>query len=82
MNWWLRKNPRPGPSLKLDGQEHGDDPAWDAAEAAALYDLLEGQVIHEFYDRSKQGIPTAWVNNSCLNLWNYESSGCLRCKTT
>ena len=44
-----------------DGQEHGDDPAWDAAEAAALYDLLEREVIPEFYTRDKKGIPTAWV---------------------
>jgi starch phosphorylase len=44
-----------------DGQEHGDDPAWDAADATALYDLLESQVIPEFYTRNKQGIPTAWV---------------------
>jgi glucan phosphorylase len=44
-----------------DGQEHGDDPAWDAAEANALYDLLEQQVIPEFYTRDEQGIPVAWV---------------------
>jgi starch phosphorylase len=44
-----------------DGQEHGDDPAWDAAEAATLYDLLEREVIPEFYSRNTQGIPTAWV---------------------
>jgi starch phosphorylase len=44
-----------------DGREHGDDPAWDAAEAGALYDLLEREVIPEFYDRSDGDIPTAWV---------------------
>ena len=44
-----------------DGQEHGDDPAWDAVEAEALYDLLEREVIPEFYTRDKDGIPTAWV---------------------
>ena len=44
-----------------DGQEHGDDPAWDAAEAAALYDLLEREVIPEFYTRDENGIPRAWV---------------------
>src|SRR5450759_3495204 len=45
-----------------DGQEHGDDPAWDAAEADALYNLLEREVIPEFYARDGQGIPTAWVS--------------------
>jgi starch phosphorylase len=44
-----------------DGKEHGDDPAWDAAEAAMLYDLLEHEVIPEFYARDGQGIPKAWV---------------------
>jgi glycogen phosphorylase len=36
-------------------------PAWDAAEAEALYDLLEREVIPEFYARDESGIPTAWV---------------------
>ncbi|MGB8215459.1 MAG: alpha-glucan family phosphorylase [Anaerolineales bacterium] len=59
--WWAEAyTPEVGWALG-DGQEHGDDPAWDVAEATALYDLLEGQVIPEFYTRSKQGIPTAWV---------------------
>ncbi len=44
-----------------DGQEHDDDPAWDAVEAEALYDLLEQQVIPEFYTRDPSGIPSAWV---------------------
>jgi starch phosphorylase len=44
-----------------DGREHGDDPAWDAAEAEALYGLLEREVIPEFYTRNEKGIPTAWV---------------------
>jgi starch phosphorylase len=44
-----------------DGQEHGDDPAWDAAEAEMLYESLERKVIPDFYNRDGQGIPTAWV---------------------
>jgi starch phosphorylase len=44
-----------------DGQEHGNDPAWDAAEAEMLYDLLEHNVIPEFYARDGRGIPKAWV---------------------
>ena len=44
-----------------DGREHGDDPAWDALEANALYDLLEREVISEFYTRDQSGTPTAWV---------------------
>jgi starch phosphorylase len=44
-----------------DGQEHGEDPAWDAYEAGALYDLLEREVVPEFYTRNANGIPAAWV---------------------
>jgi glycogen phosphorylase len=59
--WWAEAyTPEVGWALG-DGLEHGDDPAWDAVEAATLYDLLERKVIPEFYTRNKQGIPTAWV---------------------
>ena len=59
--WWAEAyTPEVGWALG-DGQEHGDDPAWDAVEADALYDLLEREVIPEFYTRDEQGIPTAWV---------------------
>ena len=44
-----------------DGHEHGDDPSWDATEAEALYDLLEGELIPEFYQRGPNGLPTAWI---------------------
>jgi starch phosphorylase len=59
--WWVEAyTPEVGWALG-DGQEHGDDLAWDAVEAAALYDLLEREVIPEFYTRDAQGISTAWV---------------------
>ena len=44
-----------------DGQEHGEDPGWDCAEAEMLYHSLEQEVIPEFYARDELGIPTAWV---------------------
>ena len=59
--WWTEAyTPEVGWALG-DGREHGDDPAWDAAEADALYDLLEREVVPEFYARDESGIPTAWV---------------------
>jgi starch phosphorylase len=59
--WWVEAyKPEVGWALG-DGQEHGDDPAWDAREAEALYELLEQQVIPEFYHRNATGIPTGWV---------------------
>ena len=60
--WWAEAyTPEVGWALG-DGREHGDDSAWDAAEACALYDLLEREVIPAFYARDRSGIPTAWVN--------------------
>jgi glycogen phosphorylase len=59
--WWAEAyTPEAGWALG-DGQDHGDDPSRDAAEAEALYDLLEREVIPEFYTRDANGIPTAWV---------------------
>jgi glycogen phosphorylase len=59
--WWAEAyTPEVGWALG-DGRDHGDDPAWDAFEADALYDLLEREVIPEFYARDEGGIPTAWV---------------------
>lgn len=59
--WWAEAyTPEVGWALG-DGREHGDDPAWDAAEANTLYDLLEQQVIPEFYTRDDRTIPVAWV---------------------
>jgi starch phosphorylase len=60
--WWAEAyTPEVGWALG-DGKEHDDDPAWDARDAETLYDLLEHEVIPEFYSRDEQGIPHAWVN--------------------
>ncbi|MFZ0862284.1 MAG: alpha-glucan family phosphorylase [Candidatus Sulfotelmatobacter sp.] len=59
--WWAEAyTPEVGWALG-DGEEHGHDPAWDATEADALYNLLEREVIPEFYTRNQSGIPTARV---------------------
>jgi glycogen phosphorylase len=44
-----------------DRKEHGDDPSWDWAEANTLYELLEREVIPEFYTRDERNIPVAWT---------------------
>jgi glycogen phosphorylase len=59
--WWAEAyTPEVGWALG-DGREHGDDPAWDAAEAEALYDLLEREVVPLFYSRNADGIPEGWI---------------------
>jgi starch phosphorylase len=59
--WWAEAyTPEVGWALG-DGQEHGDDPAWDASEADALYGLLEREVVPEFYTRDKDDVPAVWI---------------------
>jgi starch phosphorylase len=60
--WWAEAyTPEVGWALG-DGKEHGDDPNWDSFEADTLYSLLETEVIPEFYNRDRNGIPVAWVS--------------------
>jgi starch phosphorylase len=59
--WWAEAyTPQVGWALG-DGQEYGGDPARDIIEAVALYDLLEREVVPEFYTRNESGIPSVWV---------------------
>src|ERR1700676_2965737 len=60
--WWAEAyEPEVGWAIG-DGHEHGDDPSWDAAEAEALYTLLEREVVPAFYMRDARGIPQAWTS--------------------
>lgn len=43
------------------GEDYEDHDYQDDVEAAALYELLEKEVIPLFYDRDKDGVPRGWV---------------------
>ena len=59
--WWAEAyTPEVGWALG-GGREHEADPAWDAAEAEALYGLLEHEVVPAFYTRDARGLPTGWL---------------------
>jgi starch phosphorylase len=45
----------------INGEVVADHVAQDARDAAALYDLLEHEVLPLFHDRDQQGIPRNWV---------------------
>ena len=61
--WWAEAySPEVGWAIG-DGREHGEDPAWDAAEAEALYNLLEHELIPEFYERDEKGMPSRWLEH-------------------
>ena len=47
----------------IEGQPHSaDHDAVDAADAEALYQLLEREIVPAFYDRDSQGIPRRWLS--------------------
>ncbi len=59
--WWAEAyRPEVGWSLG-DGREHGSSEEWDRHEAEELLNLLEQQVVPQFYQRDAQGIPRTWV---------------------
>ena len=44
-----------------NGESYGDRDEQDQLEADALYDLLEREIVPEFYERRSDGIPAKWV---------------------
>jgi starch phosphorylase len=59
--WWAEAySPEIGWAIG-DGKEHGEDPAWDASEADAMYSLLEDEIIPMYYERSEYGFPVKWL---------------------
>ena len=46
----------------IEPKNGGGTEASDAADAEALYALLENEVVPRFYDRDKQGIPRRWLS--------------------
>jgi len=65
--WWAEAyRPEVGWAIG-DGQEH-PEPEWDALEAERLYDILEREIIPEFYDRDSSGIPRNWLRKVRTSL--------------
>jgi glycogen phosphorylase len=58
--WWAEAY-RADAGWALDGGLGRSASDSDAAEAEQLYDVLEQEVIPEFYSRDGDGIPKAWV---------------------
>ncbi len=59
--WWAEGfNGRNG--WLIESQANPDDnAAVDAADANALYELLETEVVPAFYDRDSRGLPRKWI---------------------
>lgn len=58
--WWAEAY-TPEVGWALNGEQWHGRASFDAAEAEALYELLEREVVPEFYNRDASGIPRAWV---------------------
>lgn len=43
------------------GEEYGDEPEGDLIEAAALYNLIEHEILPLFYDRDGTDLPREWI---------------------
>ena len=52
----------------IDSDGSLDPGAQDAQDAAALYRLLENEVVPAFYERDAQGIPREWVRRMKASL--------------
>src|SRR5579859_1096437 len=42
-------------------RDYADEDTRDAADAAALYDLFEREIVPAYYDRGLDGVPHSWV---------------------
>lgn len=59
--WWCEgfEGGATGWAIASDGA--GGDEAQDARDAAALYELLEREVVPAFYERDAAGLPRSWI---------------------
>jgi starch phosphorylase len=63
LDGWWEEAYEPGVGWAVEGGagEGAPPEAQDAADAAALYDLLEHEVVPLFYERDAAGVPRGWI---------------------
>ena len=59
--WWAEAYDGRNGFAVGDGRAHSDPAVQDARDAAALYDVLENEVIPLYYDRGPDNVPHGWV---------------------
>lgn len=63
LDGWYDEGHDPNIGFAIGKGESYDDPsAQDAIESRALYDLLERQILPEFYQRDESGLPRKWIS--------------------
>jgi glycogen phosphorylase len=61
LDGWWEEAYAPDVGWAIGDDITGDDAAVDARDAARLYDVLEREVIPEFYARDERGLPRRWL---------------------
>ncbi len=72
--WWA-EGYRPELGWAIGSGEEYEDPDYqDKVESEALYDVLEHEIVPEFYDRGKTGLPRTWVERmkACIETLSPE----------
>ena len=76
--WWDEGfNGRNGWAIG-DREPDGDESAQDEADATALYQLLESEIVPRFFDREPSGVPSAWMATMRASigaaLWEFSTA--------
>ncbi|MBL9118500.1 MAG: alpha-glucan family phosphorylase [Phycisphaerae bacterium] len=63
--WWPEGyDGKNGWAIGTEDETESDQNRRDARDAESLYDLLEYEIIPEFYDRNRKGLPTKWIRRA------------------
>ncbi len=75
--WWAEAFDQRNGYAFGGGRTHTDPEMQDRRDAEDLYEVLENQVLPDFFDRSTEGIPMQWmgkIQNALSTLaWRYNS---------
>jgi starch phosphorylase len=66
--WWPEAYNRRNGWAIGDGTEASNRAAQDRHDANAIYDLLESEIVPQFYDRTKQGLPNKWIRRMVASM--------------
>ena len=58
--WWAEAY-APEVGFAIDAEETMTDEEQDAVDAAALFDVLESEVVPAYYERDERGLPPRWL---------------------
>ena len=66
--WWPESHDGTNGWAIGDGSEGTDREKQDAIDAESLYGLLEREVVPEFYDRGRDGLPRRWIKRALRSV--------------